>query len=63
MSAQTLDLFASGPLSEDLTLCGQAVTDHAPLIAARLDAQTAAADLDARQIRLPEISTTRGGAK
>jgi hypothetical protein len=54
MSAQNLDFFAAGLLTEELTLAGQSVTDHAPLIAARLDAQAAAAELDARQIPLPE---------
>lgn len=58
MKTITLDLFSTGALSEELTLSGQSVTDHAPLIAARLDAQAAAAELDARQIPLPEPTTT-----
>lgn len=57
MKTITLDLFSTGALTEELTLAGQSVTDHAPLIAARLDAQAAAADLDARQIPLPEATT------
>jgi hypothetical protein len=51
MSAHTLDLFANAP--EEFGLVGQTVTDHAPHLAARLAAQSAALDLDARQIPLP----------
>jgi len=57
MKPITLDMFDSAPAGEDFTLAGQSLTDHAPLLAARLDAQAAAADLDTRQTRFTQPAT------